>query len=87
MKINEMLEMLKNAPLDAQIIGSVMMFTNEIDNTNRSFEKKLVIQTLFTELILGLGREKYKQVKENNVESEDLQHIRELLEKIKKKKQ
>ena len=50
-------------------------------------KKKLVIQTLFTELILGLGREKYKQVKENNVESEDLQHIRELLEKIKKKKQ
>jgi len=87
MKLNEMFEALEKAPLDAQIIGAVMIFTNEIDNTNRTFEKKLLLQTLFTELILGLGREKYKELKDPEVNKlQDLQSIKELLDKIKKKK-
>ena len=52
MKLNEMFEALENAPLDSQIVGAVMIFTNEIDNTNRSFEKKLVLQTLFIHLMV-----------------------------------
>ena len=87
MKLNEMFEALENAPLDSQIVGAVMIFTNEIDNTNRTFEKKLVLQTLFIELILGLGREKYKELRNSEIKPEDLQSIKDLLDKIKKGKQ
>ena len=87
MKLNEMFEALENAPLDSQIVGAVMIFTNEIDNTNRSFEKKLVLQTLFIELILGLGREKYKELRNSEIKPEDLQSIKDLLDKIKKGKE
>tara|TARA_X000001382_G_C3124211_1_gene164185 strand:+ start:53 stop:319 length:267 start_codon:yes stop_codon:yes gene_type:complete len=87
MKLNEMFEALENAPLDSQIVGAVMIFTNEIDNTNRTFEKKLVLQTLFTELILGLGREKYKELRNSEIKPEDLQSIKDLLDKIKKGKE
>ena len=64
-----------------------MIFTNEIDNTNRSFEKKLVLQTLFIELILGLGREKYKEIRNSEIKPENLQSIKDLLDKIKKGKE
>tara|TARA_R110000851_G_scaffold260380_1_gene412940 strand:- start:109 stop:375 length:267 start_codon:yes stop_codon:yes gene_type:complete len=87
MKLNEMFEALENAPLDSQIVGAVMIFTNEIDNTNRSFEKKLVLQTLFIELMLGLGREKYKELRNSEIKPEDLQFIKDLLDKIKKGKE
>lgn len=87
MKLNEMFEALENAPLDSQIVGAVMIFTNEIDNTNRSFEKKLVLQTLFIELILGLGREKYKELRNSEIKPENLQSIKDLLDKIKKGKE
>ena len=87
MKLNEMFEALENAPLDSQIVGAVMIFTNEIDNTNRSFEKKLVLQTLFIELMLGLGREKYKELRNSEIKPEDLQSIKDLLDKIKKGKE
>ena len=87
MKLNEMFEALENAPLDSQIVGAVMIFTNEIDNTNRSFEKKLVLQTLFIELILGLGREKYKEIRYSEIKPENLQSIKDLLDKIKKGKE
>ena len=87
MKLNEMFEALENAPLDSQIVGAVMIFTNEIDNTNRSFEKKLVLQTLFIELILGLGREKYKEIRNSEIKPENLQSIKDLLDKIKKGKE
>ena len=82
-----MFEALENAPLDSQIVGAVMIFTNEIDNTNRSFEKKLVLQTLFIELILGLGREKYKELRNSEITPESLQSIKDLLDKIKKGKE
>ena len=87
MKLNEMFESLENAPLDSQIVGAVMIFTNEIDNTNRTFEKKLVLQTLFIELILGLGREKYKELRNSEIKPESLQSIKDLLDKIKKGKE
>ena len=87
MKLNEMFEALENAPLDSQIVGAVMIFTNEIDNTNRSFEKKLVLQTLFIELMLGLGREKYKELRNSEIKPENLQSIKDLLDKIKKGKE
>ena len=87
MKLNEMFEALENAPLDSQIVGAVMIFTNEIDNTNRTFEKKLVLQTLFIELILGLGREKYKEIRNSEIKPENLQSIKDLLDKIKKGKE
>ena len=82
-----MFEALENAPLDSQIVGAVMIFTNEIDNTNRTFEKKLVLQTLFIELILGLGREKYKEIRNSEIKPENLQSIKDLLDKIKKGKE